>query len=225
MAERDLANEHPEGGPSGDDWDAAFSRLLEGVSLDELNVPTSSDLRGAKLTFGRIRERVADQLREKLRNERMRREAIERLQRQLEDASAVVDRALDGFVTELLNIFHGGGEVRRLPDPRDGRTRTWQVLALRSPGRSDQREPIASVVLSMRGMDALDRGQPSLECRVSTPRNPRLVDFTAGTGFAADLEDAVCRAYQDILGTLRFEGRLEAALVEAEPGIGRQLAR
>jgi hypothetical protein len=31
------------------------------------------------------------------------------------------------------------------------------------------------------------------------------VDFTAGTEFRTDLEDAVCRAYRDILGTLRFD--------------------
>src|SRR5207244_9113536 len=89
--------------------------------------------------------------------------------------------------------------------PRDGRSRSWQVLAHRSPGRQDQLEPIVSVTLTMRGMDALDRGQPALECRVSTPRNPRLVDFTVGGDFAGDLEDAICRAYQDILGTLRFD--------------------
>jgi hypothetical protein len=67
-------------------------------------------------------------------------------------------------------------------------------------------------MLTMRGMDALDRGQPALECRVSTPRNPRLVDFTVGTDFAGDLEDAICRAYQDILGTLRFEPAASAHL-------------
>ncbi len=83
-----------------------------------------------------------------------------------------------------------------------------------APGRSEQREPIVSVLLTMRGMDALDRGQPSLECRVSTPRNPRLVDFTAGADFADDLEDALCRAYQDILGTLRFEPSAGAGLGE-----------
>jgi hypothetical protein len=214
MAERDLASEQNEGSSSGDEWDAAFSRLLEGVNLDELKVPTATDRRAARLTFHNVRERVADQLREKLRSERMRQEAIVRLQRQFEAASDVVDRELHDFQKELLDVFHGGGEVKRLPDPRDGRSRTWQMLALRSPGRPDQREPIATVLLTMRGMDALDRGQPSLECRVSTPRNPRLVDFTAGTDFAADLEDAICRAYQDILGTLRFEPSTEAHLDE-----------
>ena len=204
MAERDLKSEPNESGASGDEWDAAFSRLLEGVNLDELNVPTASGRQATRLTFGRLRERVADQLREKLRSERLRREAIERLQRQFVEASEAVDRELGTFIAELLDSFHGGGEVRRLPDPRDGRSRTWQVLALRSPGSPDHMEPIVSVQLTMRGMDALERGQPALECRVSTPRNPRLVDFVAGTDFAADLEDAVCRAYQDILGTLRF---------------------
>jgi hypothetical protein len=212
MSERNVAREQNEGGSSGDDWDAAFSRLLEGVSLDELNVPTAGDRNTARLSFGSVRGRVADQLREKLRSERLRREAIDRLQRQFEHASQAVDRELHAFVAELLNVFHGGGEVRRLPDPRDGRSRTWQALAYRSPGRSEQREPVVSVLLTMRGVDALDRGQPALECRVSTPRNPRLVDFTAGTDFAADLEDAICRAYQDILGTLRFEPSAEAGL-------------
>jgi hypothetical protein len=214
MAERDLASEQNEGGASGDDWDAAFSRLLEGVNLEELNVPTASGRRAARLTFDRLRERVADQLREKLRSERLRREAIERLQNQFAEASAAVDRQLGAFIAELLDTFHGGGEVRRLPDPRDGRSRTWQVLALRSPGSPDHMEPVVSVQLTMRGIDALDRGQPSLECRVSTPRNPRLVDFAAGTDFAADLEDAICRAYQDILGTLRFAPSADARLDE-----------
>jgi hypothetical protein len=214
MAERDLASEQNEGRQSGDEWDAAFSRLLEGVNLDELNVPTASGRNDTRLTFNRLRDRVADQLREKLRNERLRRESIERLQRQFAEASAVVDGQLAAFVADLLEVFNGGGEVRRLPDPRDGRSRTWQVLAARSPGSPDHREPIVSVVLTMRGLDALDRGQPTLECRVSTPRNPRLVDFTAGGEFAADLEDAICRAYQDILGTLRFAPSAEAKLDE-----------
>ena len=212
MAERDLASEQNESGPSGDDWDAAFSRLLEGVNLDELNVPTASGREAARLTFDRLRDRVAEQLREKLNNERLRRESIDRLRRQFADASAVVDRDLHAFVTGLLEVFNGGGEVQRLPDPRDGRSRTWQVLAYRSPGSADHMEPIVSVLLTMRGIDALDRGQPALECRVSTPRNPRLVDFTAGTDFAADLEDAICRAYQDILGTLRFAPSSDAGL-------------
>src|SRR5215210_6656972 len=84
MAERDLAGGAGagDGGSPGDDWDAAFSRLLEGVNLDELTVPTSSEQRGAKLTFGSVRQSVAEQLREKLRSERLRREAIDRLQRQ-----------------------------------------------------------------------------------------------------------------------------------------------
>src|SRR5919202_925572 len=130
MSERDVASEQNQGGPSGDDWDAAFSRLLEGVNLDELNVPTAGDRRATRLTFGNLRERVADQLREKLRSERLRREAIERLQRHFEAASQVVDSELRAFVAQLLDVFHGGGEVRRLPDARDTRSRTWQVLAL-----------------------------------------------------------------------------------------------
>jgi hypothetical protein len=212
MAERDLANEQNEGGSSGEDWDAAFSRLLEGVDLGELQVPTTGDRRAGRLTFSSLRGRVAEQLREKLRSERLRHEAIARLHQQFDDASVAIDRELQSFVDELLSVFHGGGEVKRLPDAKDGRSRTWQILAHRSPGRQEQLEPIVSVLLTMRGLDALDRGQPSLECRVSTPRNPRLVDFTAGTDFAIDLEDAICRAYQDILGTLRFEPSAEAHL-------------
>ena len=90
-------------------------------------------------------------------------------------------------------------------EPRDGRARTWQVLGFRSPGGTDEREVVVSVMLSKKGVDALDRGQPALECRVSTPRNPRLVDFTVGMSVREEMEDAVCRAYQDILGTLKFE--------------------
>ena len=127
-----------------------------------------------------MRQSVAEQLREKLRSERLRREAIERLQRQFDVGSAVVEAALKDFVETLLASFNGGGEVRRLPDPRDRRSRSWQVLGFRSPGHNEQREPVITVLLTMRGVDALDRGQPALECRVSTPRNPRLVDFTAG---------------------------------------------
>lgn len=206
MAERDLtSNADGSGGSAGDEWDTAFSRLLEGVNLDEIKVPTAHGGAAARLTFQAVRERVAEQLREKLRTERLRREAIERLARQFEDCSEIVERALHRFVHELLQPFNGGGEVRCLPDARDGHSRSWQALAFRSPGKADQREPIVTVLLAMRGIDALDRGQPALECRVSTPRNPRLVDFTAATGFEADLEDAMCRAYQDILGTLRFD--------------------
>ena len=208
MAERDVVSGGNDGGngkAAGDEWDVAFSRLLEGVDLDELSVPTSSGQRRTRLTFHDVREHVADQLREKLRSERLRREAIERLQSHFAMASEIVGQELQAFAGELLGSFHGGGEVRLLPDPRDSRTRSWQVLGYRSPGRGQEREPIITVALTMRGMDALDRGQPALECRVSTPRNPRLVDFTAGTEFRADLEDAICRAYQDILGTLRFD--------------------
>jgi hypothetical protein len=206
MAERDVAKGKGPGneGPSGDDWDAAFSRLLEGVNLDEIAVPTSSGEQRGKLTFGGVRESVAEQLREKVRSERLRRETIERLQRQFESCSQDVDDVLAKFVGTLLETFHGGGQARRLPEARDGRSRSWQVLGYRSPGRADEPEPVISVQLTMRGVDALDRGQPALECRVSTPRNPRLVDFTAGSEFRVDLEDAVCRAYRDILGTLRF---------------------
>ena len=212
MAERDLASEEADSTHGGDAWDAAFSRLLEGVDLDELSVPTASSLRPARLTFERVRGRVAEQLREKLRSERLRREAIERLHHQFQVAGDTVERSLHQFADELLAAFNGGGEVRRLPDPRDGRSRSWQVMAYRSPGRNEAREPIISVLLVMRGIDALDRGPPALECRVSTPRNPRLVDFTAGADFEADLEDALCRAYQDILGTLRFKPAPETGL-------------
>ena len=70
MAERDVirgpGNEPGSEGPSGDDWDLAFSRLLEGVSLDEIAVPTSSGEPRGKLTFGGVRESVAEQLREKV---------------------------------------------------------------------------------------------------------------------------------------------------------------
>lgn len=216
MAERDLTSTGGDGAGDGggakDDWDAAFSRLLEGVNLDEISVPTALGRDSARFTFGSVRQRVADQLREKLRSERLRREAIERLQRQFDACSTVVEQALPRFVHELLDSFNGGGAVRRLPDPKDARSRSWQVLAYRSPGKQDQREPIVTVLLTMRGMDALDRGQPALECRVSTPRNPRLVDFTAATEFEADLEDGLCRAYQDILGTLRFEPSPDAGV-------------
>lgn len=206
MAERDVAGGAggENGGRAGDDWDAAFSRLLEGVSLDELSIPTSGEPGRSRLTYTSVRDMVAEQLREKLRSERLRREAIDRLQRQFDACSSAIDAALRDFVVALLDTFNGGGEVRRAADPRDGRSRSWQILGYRSPGRAEQREAVISVQLTMRGIDALDRGQPALECRVSTPRNPRLVDFTAGTDFRADLEDAVCRAYRDILGTLRF---------------------
>src|SRR5262245_50894121 len=207
MAERDVARGAGpgDGGSAGDDWDMAFNRLLEGVDLKEISVPTSSDQQAGKLTFAGVRESVAEQLREKLRSERLRREAIELLERRFAECSTSVDVTLRDFVGALLDTFNGGGEVRRLPDARDGRSHTWQVLSHRSPGRVDETEPVITVVLTMRGVDALDRGQPALECRVSTPRNPRLVDFTAGTDFRAALEDAVCRAYRDILGTLRFD--------------------
>lgn len=207
MAERDLASgaNGGEGGAAGDEWDAALSRLLEGVNLDELTVPTATGERRARLTFSAVRDRVAEQLRDKIRAERQRREAIERLERQFAECSGHVGRALERFVDSLLAAFNGGGEVRQLPDPRDGHSRTWQVLGHRSPARTGEREPVVTVLLTMKGVDALDRGQPALECRVSTPRNPRLVDFTAATDFAGDLEDAICRAYQDILGTLRFD--------------------
>lgn len=192
-------------GAAGDEWDAALNRLLEGVSLDDLSVPTTSGERRARLTFESVREHVAEQLREKLRSERLRREAIERLRDQFAAASSVVEQTLQDFVGTLLAILNGGGDVARLPGSRDGHSHTWQAMGYRSPGRGDQREPVVTVQLTMKGVDALDRGQPALECRVSTPRNPRLADFTAGTDFRGDLEDALCRAYQDILGTLRFD--------------------
>src|SRR5262249_51746988 len=137
--------------------------------------------------------------------ERLRREAIERLHRQFDDCGQATEETLRQFVATLLETFHGGGEVRHLPDPRDGRTRTWQGPGHRPPRRRHTPGPVITVLLTLRGVDALDRGQPALECRVSTPRNPRLVDLTAGTDFRGDLEDAVCRAYRDILGTLRFQ--------------------
>jgi hypothetical protein len=151
-----------------------------------------------------------------VRSERLRREAIERLQRQFEACTGMVQQSLEAFVATLLATFNGGGAVQRLPDPRDGRSRGWQVLGYRSPGQGDQREPIISVSLAQRGVDALDRGQPSIECRVSTARNPRLVDFTVGTEFRVDLEDALCRAYKDILGTLRFEPAPDAGVDEPD---------
>ena len=217
MAEKDLAGgANNEGGPANEDWDAALSRLLEGVDLDELSVPTTSGARRNRLTFDAVRERVAEQLREKLRTERQRREAIERLERQFEAVSISVDQVLAGFSASLLDAFNGGGEAVRLPDPRDGRSRSWQVLGYRSPGRSEQREPVVTVLLTKKGVESLDRGQPALECRVSTPRNPRLVDFKAGTDVRDDLEDAVCRAYQDILGTLRFDPSVESGVNAGE---------
>ena len=200
-------NESP---TANDEWDAALSRLLEGVNLDDISVPTASGDRRAKLTFEQLRERVAEQLREKLRSERLRRETIERLERQFGDVSALVDEVLALFAETLLGAFNGGGQVVRQAVPRDGKSRTWQVLGFRSPGGSGEREPVVSVLLTKKGVDALDRGQPALECRVSTPRNPRLVDFTVGTGVREDLEDAVCRAYQDILGTLKFDPAADA---------------
>ena len=190
---------------ANDEWDAALSRLLEGVNLDDISVPTSSGSARSKLTFDQVRDRVAEQLREKLRSERLRRETIERLERQFEEVSGLVDEVLGQFAETLLGAFNGGGEVVRQADPRDGKTRGWQVLGYRSPGGSGQREPVVSVLLAKKGVDALDRGQPALECRVSTPRNPRLVEFTVGAGVREDLEDGVCRAYQDILGTLKFD--------------------
>jgi hypothetical protein len=215
MADRDLSGAENEGGMAPgapDEWDTALSRLLEGVDLEDISVPTLSGTRSAKLTFEQLRERVAEQLRDKLRTERMRRDAIERLERQFAETSQLVEAVLQEFSETLLGSFNGGGEVVRLPDPRDGRTRTWHVMGYRSPGRGDHREPVVSVLLAKKGVDALDRGQPALECRVSTPRNPRLVDFTVGTSVRADLEDAVCRAYQDILGTLRFDPAPESGV-------------
>ena len=190
---------------TSDDWDTALSRLLEGVNLDDISVPTASGSKRARLTFDQVKDRVAEQLREKLRSERLRRESIERLERQFEQVSGLVDEVLREFSEVLLGSFNGGGEVVRGNEPRDGRTRSWQVLGFRSPGGSGVREPVVSVLLAKKGVDALDRGQPALECRVSTPRNPRLVDFTVGASVREDLEDGVCRAYQDILGTLKFD--------------------
>ena len=190
---------------TSDDWDTALSRLLEGVNLDDISVPTASGAKRTRLTFDQVKDRVAEQLREKVRSERLRRETIERLERQFEQVSGLVDEVLRQFSDILLGAFNGGGEVVRGNEPRDGRSRSWQVLGFRSPGGTGVREPVVSVLLAKKGVDALDRGQPALECRVSTPRNPRLVDFTVGASVREDLEDAVCRAYQDILGTLKFD--------------------
>ena len=213
MAERDLAGGgQSESSPASDDWDAALSRLLEGVNLDDISVPTSTGARRARLTFEQVRERVADQLREKLRSERLRRESIERIERQFDEVSEVVSEVLATFAETLLGAFHGGGVVNRLPDSKDSRSRSWQVLGYRSPGSAEQREPVATVTLTKKGVEALDRGQPAVECRVSTPRNPRLVDLTVGADARADVEDAVCRAYQDILGTLRFDPSPDAGV-------------
>jgi hypothetical protein len=188
-----------------DDWDSALNRLLEGVNLDDLHIPLSSESARARLTFSTVHAHVADQLREKIRSERIHREAIANVRRQFEECSTVIDEALASFRTTLLDAFHGGGEIHRLPDSREVRSRTWQVLAHRAPLRSDVREVVVTVTLGMRGLDALDRGQPSLECRAGTPRNPRLVDFVPASEMRADVEDAICRAYQDVLGTLRFD--------------------
>ena len=206
---RHVRGTRPVGETGGDaqreDWDAALNRLLEGVNLDDLQIPLATDSTRSRLTFSSVHDRVADQLREKIRSERLRRDAIANVRRQFEECSVVIDQALASFVSTLLDAFHGGGEVRRLPDPREVRSRSWQVLAHRAPLRSDTREVVVTVTLGMRGLDALDRGQPALECRAGTPRNPRLVDFVPATEMRADIEDAVCRAYQDILGTLRFD--------------------
>jgi hypothetical protein len=201
-----------ESSTTNDEWDAALNRLLEGVNLDDLSIPTASGAKRAKLTFEQVRDRVAEQLREKISSERMRRETIERLDRQFEDVCGVVDDVLEAFSSTLLGAFHGGGEVKRAARPNDNKSQTWQVFGFRSPGTSGQREVVVGVVVMKKGVDALDRGQPALECRVSTPRNPRLVDFTVGTGVREDLEDAVCRAYQDILGTLKFEPASDAGV-------------
>src|SRR5687768_17217059 len=121
MAERDLAGGASgdggasgaggaggDGGAASDEWDAALSRLLEGVNLDDISVPTASGSTRAKLTFDQVRERVAEQLREKLRSERMRREAIERLERQFEEVSGTVEEVLRLFAETLLGSFNGG---------------------------------------------------------------------------------------------------------------------
>src|SRR5688572_23271516 len=94
---------------ANDEWDAALSRLLEGVNLDDISVPTSSGSKRARLTFEQVKDRVAEQLREKLRSERLRREAIERLERQFTDVSTMVDDVLGEFAGVLLGTFHGGG--------------------------------------------------------------------------------------------------------------------
>lgn len=205
-----------------EDWDSALNRLLEGVNLDDLHIPVTSESARGRLTFSSVHDHVAEQMREKIRSERLRREAIAAVRRQFDACTAVVDEVLASFVATLLDEFHGGGEVRRLPDPRDERSRSWQVHAHRAPVRSDVREVVVTVTLGLRGLDALDRGQPALECRTGTPRNPRLVDFVPAADMRADVEDAVCRAYQDILGTLRFDPVATDLRTTQEPATTRQ---
>lgn len=95
-----------------EDWDSALNRLLEGVNLDDLSIPLSSETQRVRLTFDAVHDRVADQLRDKVRSERMRRDAVMAIRRQFEESSLVIDEALGLFVATLLEAFHGGGEVR-----------------------------------------------------------------------------------------------------------------
>ena len=77
---RHVRGTRPVGETGGDaqreDWDAALNRLLEGVNLDDLQIPLATDSTRSRLTFSSVHDRVADQLREKIRSERLRRDAI-----------------------------------------------------------------------------------------------------------------------------------------------------
>lgn len=188
---------------SSEDWDAALQRLLQDVKLDELHVlRTDGAPSRRRLTFDAVREAVAQQLQGKIQAEEQRRRALAHLQMKFREASGQVDDVLARFAATLLGSFHGGGEVQTQAELKG---KTWKVLAARTQtARGGSPDPVITVTLTMRGTDPLDRGTPALECRVSTARNPRLADFTVGEGFPLDLEDAICRAYQDIVGTLRF---------------------
>jgi len=207
------------GGPGeGEDLDTALRRLLQDVRLDELHVPVSSgSAERQRLDFETLRETIAAQLRERIERERQRRREAARLRAQLSAAAATTEATLDRFVRTLLDLFHGGGAVHLQQDAhqqqRQDRERTWEVRAWRAATpASAPPEPVIFCTLALRGVDRLDRGQPALECRVGTVRNPRLVDFAAGASFAADLEDALCRAYQDIVGSLRLAPAPQAGL-------------
>ena len=90
-----------------EDWDSALNRLLEGVNLDDLSIPLSSETQRVRLTFDAVHDRVADQLRDRVRSERMRRDAVMAIRRQFEESSLVIDEALGLFVATLLEAFHG----------------------------------------------------------------------------------------------------------------------
>lgn len=196
-------SEQAAGGRPSDDWDAALRRLLDDVQLGDLHVVrTGEGPARLRLTFEAMREAVAERLRERKQAEEQRRRALIRLQRKFEETTGVVDQMLDRFVSALLDRFHGGGRVDTQAELKG---KSWKILAARTQStRSGALDPVITVTLTMRGTDALDRGAPALEWRVSTARNPRLADFTVAEEFPSDLEDALCRAYQDIVGTMRF---------------------